>query len=96
MAITSAESYALRRAALSLGDAMGLHLYTKGSHAALVKGTLALQGDPEAPLYTPPQPQQPHTEGEGRPEPETGAEQAPGADQLARMQAGLNHDGGEQ
>jgi hypothetical protein len=42
MALTSAESYALRRAALDLGDAFGLHLYDKGSKAPLIKGTLML------------------------------------------------------
>lgn len=50
MAITSAQSYALRRAAISLGDALGLHLYEKGSTAPLVKGSLILQGDPDSPL----------------------------------------------
>ena len=50
MAVTSAESYALRRAALNLGDNMGLHLYNKGSAAPLVMNTLAL-ADPESPLH---------------------------------------------
>lgn len=54
MAVTSAQSYALRRALLSLGDAFGLHLYDKGSKAPLVKGSLILQGDPAAPYYTVP------------------------------------------
>lgn len=58
MAVTSAQSYALRRAAISLGDALGLHLYNGGSVAPLVGGTLQLQGDPDAPYYTPPQPPQ--------------------------------------
>lgn len=52
MAVTSAESYALRRAALDLGDAFGLHLYDKGSKQALVKGTLLTWGDPESPFYS--------------------------------------------
>lgn len=42
MALTSAESYAFRRAALDFGDAFGLHLYDKGSKASLIKGTLLL------------------------------------------------------
>jgi Rad52/22 family double-strand break repair protein len=50
MAVTSAQSYALRRAALSLGDNMGLHLYNKGSFAPLVVNTLAL-ADTESPLH---------------------------------------------
>jgi hypothetical protein len=49
MALTSAESYALRRAAISLGDNFGLHLYDKGSLAPLIAGTLALGGDDESP-----------------------------------------------
>jgi hypothetical protein len=51
MAVTSAESYALRRAALDLGDAFGLHLYDNGSKAPLVKGTLMTFGDEDSPLY---------------------------------------------
>lgn len=54
MAVTSAQSYALRRALLSLGDAFGLHLYDKGSKAPLVKGSLILQGDKDSPMYVPP------------------------------------------
>jgi hypothetical protein len=42
MAITSVESYALRRAALPLGDNFGLHLYDKGSKEPLIRGTLAV------------------------------------------------------
>jgi hypothetical protein len=52
MAVTSAQSYALRRAALNLGDNMGLHLYSGGSTAPLVANTLALV-DPESPLSPP-------------------------------------------
>lgn len=60
MAVTSAQSYALRRAAISLGDALGLHLYNKGSTAPLVGGTLQLIGDPDAPYYVAPEtPQEP-------------------------------------
>ena len=54
MAVTSAQSYALRRAAISMGDAMGLHLYNGGSTAPLVGGTLQLVGDPDAPYYAGP------------------------------------------
>lgn len=50
MAVTSAQSYALRRAAISMGDAFGLHLYNGGSLAALVGGSLMLQGDPDSPF----------------------------------------------
>lgn len=56
MAITSVESYALRRAAIGLGDRLGLGLYDGGSELKLVKGTLQL-ADPESPLYVePPKP----------------------------------------
>jgi hypothetical protein len=41
-AITSAESYAFRRAAIGLGDRFGLGLYGKNNGAPLVKGTLPL------------------------------------------------------
>lgn len=50
MAITSVESYALRRAAIGLGDRLGLGLYNDGKNDALIKGTLQLT-DPESPLY---------------------------------------------
>jgi len=40
LAMTSVASYALRRAAIGLGDGMGLHLYNEGSMSALVKGSL--------------------------------------------------------
>lgn len=53
MALTSAQSYALRRAALDLGDAMGLHLYDKGSLGALIVGTLAI-ADPDSPNHQKP------------------------------------------
>lgn len=43
LALTSVESYALRRAAIGLGDAFGLHLYDEGSLAPLVRGTLMLE-----------------------------------------------------
>ena len=50
LAMTSVESYALRRALIGLGDRLGLGLYDKGSHAPLVRGSLVLT-DPESPLY---------------------------------------------
>lgn len=50
MAVSSVESYALRRAVISLGDRLGLGLYDKGSEAALVKGTLQFT-DEESPLF---------------------------------------------
>src|SRR5262245_31193037 len=40
LAMTSVASYALRRAAIGLGDGMGLHLYDEGRTSPLVKGTL--------------------------------------------------------
>lgn len=43
-ALTSAESYALRRAAIGLGDAFGLHLYNKGSVEPLIGWTM-VQGE---------------------------------------------------
>jgi hypothetical protein len=54
MAVTSVESYALRRAAIGLGDRLGLGLYDKGSLAPMVRGSLQLM-DPESPLYKAPQ-----------------------------------------
>ena len=57
MAITSVESYALRRAAISLGDRLGLGLYDGGEVKPLVRGTLQLT-DPESPLYRAPAPAQ--------------------------------------
>lgn len=53
MALTSCQSYALRRAALDLGDAMGLHLYNKGSVTPLV-GRTGLLLDPDSPKYQQP------------------------------------------
>lgn len=50
MAITSVESYALRRAAIGLGDRLGLGLYDNGETKPLVKGTLQLT-DPESPWF---------------------------------------------
>lgn len=52
MAITSVESYALRRAAIGLGDRLGLGLYDGGEKKPLVKGSLMLT-DPDSPLYVP-------------------------------------------
>lgn len=55
LALTSVESYALRRACINLGDTFGLHLYRDGQVAPLIRGTLAFT-DPESPLHreTPP------------------------------------------
>jgi hypothetical protein len=50
LAITSVESYALRRAAINLGDTFGLHLYRDGQLGPLIRGTLQ-QTDPASPLY---------------------------------------------
>lgn len=50
MAVSSVESYALRRAVISLGDRLGLGLYDKGSKDALVKGTLQIT-DPDSPQH---------------------------------------------
>lgn len=52
MAVTSVESYALRRAAIGLGDRLGLGLYDGGEMKPLVKGTLQLT-DSDSPLYEP-------------------------------------------
>lgn len=51
LALTSVESYALRRACINLGDSLGLHLYRDGSLAPLIRGTLQTT-DPESPLYS--------------------------------------------
>jgi len=40
LALTACESYALRRAAIGLGDRFGLSLYNFGATAPMVKGTL--------------------------------------------------------
>jgi hypothetical protein len=40
LALTSAVSTGLKRAAINLGDQFGLSLYERGSRAAIVKGTL--------------------------------------------------------
>ena len=50
MAITSVESYALRRAAIGLGDRLGLGLYDGGKILPLVKGTLQ-SIDEDSPQY---------------------------------------------
>lgn len=50
LALTSVESYALRRAAINLGDTFGLHLYKDGQYGPLIKGTLQ-RTDPDSPLY---------------------------------------------
>lgn len=48
LALTSAVSYALRRAAIGIGDNMGLHLYDKGNLNPIILGTGQLT-DPEGP-----------------------------------------------
>ena len=58
MAITSVESYALRRAAIGLGDRLGLGLYNDGKTDPLVRGSLQLT-DKESPLYREPEPPAP-------------------------------------
>jgi recombination DNA repair RAD52 pathway protein len=75
MAVTSVESYALRRAAIGLGDRLGLGLYDKGSLAPLTRGSLQLM-DPEAPLYRAPA------------NPEQGAEKS-SSEGLAKMQSAM-------
>lgn len=52
LALTSVESYALRRCCINLGDTFGLHLYRDGQMGPLIKGTLQ-NTDPESPLYRP-------------------------------------------
>jgi hypothetical protein len=54
MAITSVESYAMRRCAIGLGDRLGLGLYDGGKQTPLVRGSLQLT-DKESPLYVEPQ-----------------------------------------
>jgi recombination DNA repair RAD52 pathway protein len=51
LALTSVESYALRRAAINLGDAFGLHLYKDGQMSPLIKGTLQTT-DVDSPMYS--------------------------------------------
>ena len=48
-AIKTAESQALKRCAINLGDQFGLSLYAKGNRAALVKRTLVHPGADSAP-----------------------------------------------
>lgn len=57
MAITSVESYALRRAAIGLGDRLGLGLYNDGKLEPLVRGSLQLS-DKDSPHYVEPTPEQ--------------------------------------
>ena len=101
MAITSAQSYALRRAAISLGDAFGLHLYDKGSQNAIVVNTNALD-DPEAPGYRAPRPPQQPQAPAGAPnaQPPANQAQAPVGDAQAAaggaLAAGFAHPEGRQ
>ena len=52
LALTSVESYALRRACINLGDTFGLHLYRDGQLGPLIKGTLQTS-DPDSPMFDP-------------------------------------------
>lgn len=61
LALTSVESYALRRAAINLGDTFGLHLYRNGQHGPLVRGSLVTT-DPDSPLYVPSETPPPRTD----------------------------------
>jgi hypothetical protein len=81
-ALTSCESYALRRALINLGDALGLHLYNKGSMVPVVGKTLLLE-DPESPIYRP--------KGDTSPTGGVGEPPAPDTDQLA---SGFDHPEG--
>ncbi len=76
MAVTSCESYALRRAAINLGDRFGLGLYDGGKQVPLVKGTLQT-ADQESPLYEAPATQATATSPDR-------------SDRMARMQAAVN------
>jgi hypothetical protein len=82
MAVSSVESYALRRAVISLGDRLGLGLYDGGSSAPLVKGTLQT-ADPESPQYV---------SEEDKAQMKAEAEKKE-AERMARMQAAVNNTG---
>jgi recombination DNA repair RAD52 pathway protein len=69
-ALTSCESYALRRALINMGDALGLHLYNKGSLDPVVNKTLLLE-DPESPLYREPKVVSTTPQPEANPAPDT-------------------------
>jgi len=58
LALTSVESYALRRAAINLGDTFGLHLYRDGQLGPLIRGTLQTT-DPDSPMFDPEAPSTP-------------------------------------
>lgn len=78
MAITSVESYALRRAAIGLGDRLGLGLYNNGETTPLVRGTLQTT-DPESPLFQAPKAAEPAGE--------KSSSQTGSPDRMARLQA---------
>jgi hypothetical protein len=84
MAITSVESYALRRAAIGLGDRLGLGLYNGGETTPLVKGTLQLT-DEESPLYVEKKSPNPTESPDGSAE--KSSSQASSPDRMARLQA---------
>lgn len=83
MAITSVESYALRRAALGLGDRLGLGLYNDGKIDPLVRGTLQMT-DEESPLYVP------KVKAEG---PSPSAATSPDAGRVSRLQSVVKAEG---
>lgn len=76
MAITSAQSYALRRALISLGDAFGLHLYDGGSMRPIIGRTYLLE-DKDSPLWK-------------EPEPASAAADGQATDATARLQAAVH------
>lgn len=91
MALTSATSYALRRALINFGDALGLHLYNKGGHAPVILQTLALS-DPAAPGYK--EPQKPQAAAAAAEPAAPAVEGAPAATQA--VAAAFNHPEGRQ
>lgn len=75
MALKTAETQALKRAAANLGDQFGLSLYAKGSKEALVKGVIGFEQKPAAEgvdsHITKPQPPERQVEAAATPEPRT-------------------------
>lgn len=96
LAMTSVESYALRRALIGLGDRLGLGLYEKGSTAALVKGTLQLtelfpkRQQPQAPVSGPNDPTVGADIRTGEVASETGAQPQPDPRLQGAMNPGSN------
>lgn len=83
MAITSVESYALRRAAIGLGDRLGLGLYNNGSALPLVKGSLQLF-DADSPTHMEKEPAPPAA-------PQVGASQQAAASQTSQVEQARQH-----